>query len=71
MNSQTSVKSVWNRIRKIKVKDACNTINHLSVNDRDVTYHRYIANALEDNLSLILPLFSAQMPLHLFASKLK
>ena len=36
MNSQTSVKSVWNRIRKIKGKDTSNTVHHLSVNDRDV-----------------------------------
>ena len=34
MNSQTSVKSVWNRIRKIKGKDTSNTVHHLSVNDR-------------------------------------
>ena len=51
MNSQTSVKSVWIRIRKIKRKDTSNTVHHLSVNDRDVTSHRDIANALADNLS--------------------
>ena len=51
MNSQTSVKSVWNRIRKIKGKDTSNTVHHLSVNDRDVTSHRDIANALADNVS--------------------
>ena len=51
MNSQTSVKSVWNRIRKIKGKDTSNTVHYLSVNDRDVTSHRDIANALADNLS--------------------
>ena len=51
MNSQTSVKSVWNRIRKSKGKDTSNTIHHLSVNDRDVTSHRDIANALADNFS--------------------
>ena len=39
MNSQTSVKSVWNRIRKIKGKDTSNTVHHLSVNDRDVFSH--------------------------------
>ena len=50
MNSQTSVKSVWNRIRKIKGKDTSNTVHHLSVNDRDVTSHRDIPNAL-DNVS--------------------
>ena len=51
MNSQTSVKSVWNRIRKIKGKDTSNTVHYLSVNDRDVTSHRDIANALADNIS--------------------
>ena len=51
MNSQTSVKSVWNRIRKIKGKDTSNTVHHLSVNDRDVTSNRDIANALADNFS--------------------
>ena len=50
MNSQTSVKSVWNRIRKIKGKYTSNTVHHLSVNDRDVTSHRDIANALADNV---------------------
>ena len=51
MNSQTSVKSVWNRSRKIKGKDTSNTVHHLSVNDTDVTSHRDIDNALADNLS--------------------
>ena len=51
MNSQRSVKSVWNRIRKIKGKERSNTIHHLSVNDRDVTSHRDIANTLADNVS--------------------
>ena len=49
LNSQTSVKSVWNRIRKIKGKESSNSIHHLSANDRDVTSHRDIANALADN----------------------
>ena len=49
LNSQASVKSVWNRIRKIKGKESSNSIHHLSANDRDVTSHRDIANALADN----------------------
>ena len=48
INSQTSVKSVWNRICKIKGKDTSNTVHHLSVNHRDVTSRRDIANALAD-----------------------
>ena len=51
MNSQTSIKSVRNRIRKIKGKDTSNTVNNLSVNDRDATSHRDIANTLADNVS--------------------
>ena len=51
MKSQTSVKSVWNRIRKIKGKESSNTIHHLSVSDRDVTSHHDIANGLVDNFS--------------------
>ena len=51
MNSQISVRSVWNRIRKIKGKDTSNTVHHLSVNDRDVMSHHDIANALADNIS--------------------
>ena len=49
--SQTSVKSVWNMIRKIKGKESSNSFHHLSVNDRDVTSHRDIANALTDKCS--------------------
>ena len=44
LNSQASVKSVWNRIREIKGKESSNSIHHLSVNDRDVTSHRDIAS---------------------------
>ena len=51
MNSQISVKSVWNRIRKIKGMESSSIIHDLFVNDRDVTSHRDIANALADNLS--------------------
>ena len=51
LNSQASVKSVWNRIQKIKGKESSNYTHHLSVNDRDVTSHRDIANALTDRFS--------------------
>ena len=51
MNYQTSVKSVWNGIHKIKGKYTSNTVHHLSVNDRDVTSYRDIANALADIFS--------------------
>ena len=51
MNSETLVKLAWNRICKIKGKESSNTVHQLSVNDRDVTFHRNIANALADNVS--------------------
>ena len=51
LNSQASVKSVWNWIRKIKGKESSNSIHHIPVNDRDVMSHRDIANALADNFS--------------------
>ena len=51
IHSQTSVKDVCNRIRKIKGKVSSNSILNLSVNDRDVTSHRDIANALTDKIS--------------------
>ena len=50
-NFQASVKSVWNRIRKIKGKESSNYIHHVSVNDRFVTSHCDIANALADIFS--------------------
>ena len=71
LNSQASVKSVWNRIRTIKGKESTNSIHDLSVNDRDVTSHRDIANALAAIFLIIRPLLLAQMLLHLYAVKLK
>ena len=71
MNSQTSVKSVWNRIRKIKGKDISNTVHHLSVNDRDVSLIVTLLMHWQITFLIIRPLLSAQMPLHLFARKLK
>ena len=65
MNSET-VKSVWNRIPKIKRKDTSNTVHHLSVSDREVSSHRDIVNALANSFfHVILPLLSVQMSLHL------
>ena len=52
MNSQVSVKSIWNRIRKIKGKESSNTIQQLAVNDRDVMSHGDIVKTLADNVSL-------------------
>ena len=71
MNSQTSVKSVWNRIHKIKGKDTSNTVHHLSVNDRDVSLIVTLLMHWQITFLIILPLLSAEMPLHLFARKLK
>ena len=49
-NCQASVKSVELE-PKIKGKESSNSIQHLSVNDIDITSHRDIANALADNVS--------------------
>ena len=65
INSQTLVKSVWNRIRRIKGKDTSNIFYILSVSDRKVPSHHDIANALADKFHIIL------RPLHLLAKKLK
>ena len=46
MNSETLIKSIWNRIRKSKGKESSNTVNNVSV-----TSHCDIANALADNFS--------------------
>ena len=54
MNSQTSLKSVWNRIRKIKGLKSSNIIRHLSDTNRDVMSHRDIANALTVQMELLL-----------------
>ena len=62
MNSQTLVKYVWNRIRKIKGKNPITLpIHHLSVNDRLKLLMQW-----QITFPIILPLLSAQIPLHLF-----
>ena len=56
----TSVKSVRNRIHKIKGKDTSNTVHHLSVNDREVTSHRGIANTVVDTFHITLRLLAVR-----------
>ena len=51
LNLLKCVKYAWNRVRKIKGKETSNTLQHLSVNDNEVTSHRDIANSLADNFS--------------------
>ena len=53
MNSQTSVKSVWNRIRKIKENHTSNTVHHLSLN-YIVTLQMYWQIAFQLILLLLL-----------------
>ena len=71
MNSQTSVKSVWNRIRKSKEKIQVTLFTiYLSMTEMS----RLIVTLLMHwriTFLIILPLLSAQMPLQLFARKLK
>ena len=53
MNSKKLIKSVWNRIRKIKGKESSNTVHNLFVDDRDVTSHLDIANNVSHNSSSV------------------
>ena len=39
MNFETLAKSVWNKMCKIKGKNTNNTVRHLSVNNKEVTFH--------------------------------
>ena len=69
MNSQTQVKSVWNRILKVKGKESCIIIcvSMIEMSSLNLTLLMH----WQIMFLIILPLISAQMPLHLFARKLK
>ena len=71
MNSQTLVKYVWNRTHKIKGKESSNPI-HLCLSMIEMSH--LIMKLLmhwQITFPIILPLLSAQIPLHLFIRKLK
>ena len=69
LNSQTSVKCVWNRIGKVQGELITNTVYHVSAKDIDITSNRKIGNLFVDNIFLIL--LSIQMSFPLFEIKLK
>ena len=70
MNFQISVKSVWNRIRKIKEKEYSNMC-HVTVNNRDTKSRRDMANVFADNVSCNSSSAFSKMHSHLYAKKVK
>ena len=51
LNSRTSIKKVWDMVRKIKGKGKSASVNHLKKNNTHVTSKKDIANTLADNFS--------------------
>ena len=56
LNSQTSIKKVWDMVRKIQDKGKSASVNHLKKNNTHVTSKKDIANTLADNFPKNLPL---------------
>ena len=51
MEAFLQTQKVWKAIRKIKDKDVCNSINHLTVNGNLITDKKEVAEVLAKNLS--------------------
>ena len=51
LNSQTSIKKVWDMVRKIQGQGKSASVNHLKKNNTHVTSKKDIANTLADNFS--------------------
>ncbi|KAK6171735.1 hypothetical protein SNE40_018173 [Patella caerulea] len=51
INSRTSSKSVWDRIRRIKGKSSALSVNHLNVDNTTLTTFPDIANSLASTIS--------------------
>ena len=51
LNSRTSIKKVWDMVRKIQGKGKPASVNHLKKNNTHVTSKKDIANTLADNFS--------------------
>ena len=51
LNSRTSIKKVWDMVRKIQGKGKSASVNHLKKNNTHVTSKKDIANTLADNFS--------------------
>ena len=51
LNSRTSIKKVWDMVRKIQGKGKSTSVNHLKKNNDNITSKKDIANTLADNFS--------------------
>ena len=51
LNSRTSIKKVWDMVRKIQGKGKSTSINHLKKNNDNITSKKDIANTLADSFS--------------------
>ena len=50
-SSRTSIKKVWDMVRKIQGKGKLTSVNHLKKNNDNITSKKDIANTLADNFS--------------------
>ena len=48
LNSRTSIKKVWDMVRKIQVKGKSSSLGYLNVNNKKVTSKKDISNTLAD-----------------------
>ena len=48
LNSRTSIKKVWDMVRKIQGKGKSSSLGHLNVNNKKVTSKKDISNTLAD-----------------------
>ena len=46
LNSRTTLKSTWDKVRRISGKYKANTVSHLKYNNNDITDVKEICNAL-------------------------
>ena len=51
LNSRTSIKKVWDMVRKIQGKRKSSSLGHLNVNNKQVTSKKDISNTLADAFS--------------------
>ena len=51
LNSRTSIKNVWDMVRKIQDKRTSASVNHLKKNNDNITSKKDIANTLADSFS--------------------
>ena len=51
LNSRTSIKKVWDMVRKIQGKGKSTSVNHIKKNNDNITSKKDIANTLADSFS--------------------